>query len=76
MVMCDDLVGNICSEVDTECESRVTQSYDVSELLAADELELEKRNRHSYCINNSLVPCSPSATSPGAASYLAEGQDR
>jgi hypothetical protein len=49
------------------------ESDNVSELLTASELGMEMRFVSLASIINTFVPCSPSAISPGAASYLAEG---
>jgi hypothetical protein len=41
------------------------ESGNISELLTAGELEIKMRKRDSYEINNSSIPRSPLATSPG-----------
>ena len=46
------------------------QSDDVSKLLVVGELEIKMRCRLSYSIGDNFLPCSPSATSSGAAASL------
>jgi hypothetical protein len=46
------------------------ESDNVSELLTAGEFEIKMRKRDSYEINNSFIPHSPLAISPGGVEAI------